>query len=74
MSVKDPVTSKKEAGVKAGLKAEAAVNSADHAKQRLERDQAAVVAAQAAVVVAQAKADKAARALIILSKKFNSKN
>jgi len=72
MSVKDPVTSKREAGVKAELKAQAAVNSVDHAKQRLERDQAAVEAAQMAVVAAQAKADKAAKALIDLSKIYIS--
>jgi len=74
MSVKDPVTSKKLAGVKAELKAQEAVKSVDGAKQRLERDQAAVEAAHAAVVAAQAKTDETAKALLDLYKNFYSKN
>jgi hypothetical protein len=74
MSVKNPVTSKKEALGKAELKAQEAVKSVRGANQRLERDQAAVEAAKAVVVAAKAKTDETAKALLDLYKKFYSKN
>ena len=74
MSVKYPVTSKKDAVVRAELKAQEAVKSVGGANQRLERDQAAVEAAKAVVVAAKAKTDETAKALLDLYKKFYSKN
>ena len=74
MSVKNPVTSKKDALVKAELKAQGAVKSVRDANQRLERDQAAVKAAQELVVTAKEKTDEAAKALIDLCKILYSKN
>ena len=74
MSVKNPVTSKKDALGKAELKAQGAVKSVRDANQRLERDQAAVKAAQEVVVTAKEKTDEAAKALLDLYKKFYSKN
>ena len=74
MSVKNPVTSKKDALDKAELKAQLAVKSVRAANQRLERDQAAVKAAQELVVTAKEKTDEAAKALIDLCKILYSKN
>ena len=74
MSVKNPVTSKKDALDKAELKAQVAVKSVRAANQRLERDQAAVKAAQELVVTAKEKTDEAAKALIDLCKILYSKN
>jgi hypothetical protein len=74
MSVKNPVTSKKEALGKAELKAQGAVKSVRGANKRLERDQTAVKAAQELVVAAKEKTDEAAKALIDLCKILYSKN
>jgi len=74
MSVKYPVTSKKDAVVRAELKAQEAVKSVGGANQRLERDQAAVEAAKAVVEAAKAKTDETAKALLDLYKEIYSKN